>query len=370
MILLAAPSPGELTSGGYLYNEYIASRLSKERFDYRYIDTPEQLYRLPKQLHLGSGDTVLVDSLFFHHPEAVERLVESYDGHVRMLIHCLPSSDPTLTDQETDAWIRRERRCLSICEGVVVTGKATERALYRMGLPFGSCAVASPGLDRRLFFPERGSEERASRSELQLLTVANWTPLKNHAAMLSILSEFAASEAEASKTEALEAEALEAEAHGEWKWRWRIVGKCDDGELLCGSFMHRAGELGIDGRIELLATQPVAEVARLTRTADIFLHPSLMESYGMSIAEAMAAGCVVIAGRNQGTAELIKDGENGILCDPQEPEEWKNAFRRLAKSPEERIRLSSAAVRSAELLPSWEDTAKRLREAVEGSEGR
>ncbi len=90
----------------------------------------------------------------------------------------------------------------------------------------------------------------------------------------------------------------------------------------------------------------------------------------MSIAEAMAAGCVVIAGRNQGTAELIKDGENGILCDPQEPEEWKNAFRRLAKSPEERIRLSSAAVRSAELLPSWEDTAKRLREAVEGSEGR
>jgi D-inositol-3-phosphate glycosyltransferase len=154
------------------------------------------------------------------------------------------------------------------------------------------------------------------------------------------------------------------------EWLWRIIGKCDDEGKLCGSFVRQAKELGIHGRIELLATQPVEEVARLTRSADIFLHPSLMESYGMSIAEAMASGCVVIAGRNRGTAELIRDGEDGLLCDTQDPGQWSNALHRLMSSPEEYRRMSEAAVRSADLLPSWEDTAQILLHAVEGSKAR
>ena len=355
MILLVAPSPGELTSGGYLYNEYIASRLPKERFDYRFVDAPEQLYRLPEQLKLGQGDSVLVDSLFFHHPAAVERLAGSFGGHLWMLIHCLPSSDPTLPKREIDEWKARERRCLSFCEGAVVTGKATEHALNGKKLLNGPCTVAAPGLDRRLFFSEQGRGKPSPGDVLQLLTVANWTSLKNHAAMLPVLSDVFSS--------------VEYVREGKG-WLWSIIGKCDEEGELCGSFMRKAEEMGIRGKIELLATQPVEEVARLTRSADIFLHPSLMESYGMSIAEAMASGCVVIAGRNQGTAELIRDGEDGILCDTHDYKEWRNALHRLMSSPEEYRRMSEAAVRSADVLPSWEDTAQILLQAVEGSKAR
>ena len=51
-------------------------------------------------------------------------------------------------------------------------------------------------------------------------------------------------------------------------------------------------------------------------SADLFLFPSLTETYGNVVAEAMASGLPVIAYRSAAAAELIVDGVNGRLAPP------------------------------------------------------
>lgn len=49
-------------------------------------------------------------------------------------------------------------------------------------------------------------------------------------------------------------------------------------------------------------------------SADLFLFPSLTETYGNVVPEAMASGLAVLAFDHAAAAELIRDGENGLLA--------------------------------------------------------
>src|SRR5207302_3139718 len=60
--------------------------------------------------------------------------------------------------------------------------------------------------------------------------------------------------------------------------------------------------------------QPAAQdVAPWLRAMDIFVLPSLSESFSNSLMEAMACGCCPIASDTGGNPELVRDGEAGLL---------------------------------------------------------
>lgn len=52
------------------------------------------------------------------------------------------------------------------------------------------------------------------------------------------------------------------------------------------------------------------------REGDIFILPSVNETFGMVYLEAMASGCITVCTENDGIAGIIKDGENGFLTEP------------------------------------------------------
>lgn len=56
-------------------------------------------------------------------------------------------------------------------------------------------------------------------------------------------------------------------------------------------------------------------VAPLLANADLFLLPSLSESFGLSALEALACGVPVVASRAGGLPEVIIDGVTGVLCE-------------------------------------------------------
>lgn len=60
---------------------------------------------------------------------------------------------------------------------------------------------------------------------------------------------------------------------------------------------------------------PHNEVIEKMRNSDIFILPSENETFGMVYLEAMAAGCITVCRKGDGIDGIIKDGENGFLCD-------------------------------------------------------
>lgn len=68
--------------------------------------------------------------------------------------------------------------------------------------------------------------------------------------------------------------------------------------------------------------------------ADVFVFPTLEDIWGMVVLEAMVLGKPVLCSRWAGASELVHDGENGALFDPNEPETLANEMRRLIEQPQ------------------------------------
>ncbi len=76
-----------------------------------------------------------------------------------------------------------------------------------------------------------------------------------------------------------------------------------------------------------------SDVARLLCAADIFVLPSSIEGFPMSILEAMAMGVAVVASDVGAVAEVIESGKDGFVVTPGSSSEIAEVITRLAASP-------------------------------------
>ena len=98
--------------------------------------------------------------------------------------------------------------------------------------------------------------------------------------------------------------------------------------------------LGLAGAVELAGER--RDVPALLASADVFVLSSLSEGAPFSILEAMAAGLPVIASDVGGVAELVADGETGLLVPPADPARLAEALERLLQDRSLRRRLGEA----------------------------
>ena len=109
-----------------------------------------------------------------------------------------------------------------------------------------------------------------------------------------------------------------------------------------------AQRLGITGRVGF--TGFVDHPADAMRSLDVVVHASTSpEPFGMVIAEAMACGRAVIAGKSGGAAELFDDGVTALGHEPGNAAGLTEAMRRLATAPDLRTRLGRNAREAAVL---------------------
>jgi len=90
-----------------------------------------------------------------------------------------------------------------------------------------------------------------------------------------------------------------------------------------------------------------SDMARLLAAADVFVSASLMETYGLTLVEAMACGTPVVAFRVGGIPEAAPDGQAAILCPPQDGAALIEAITKLRNSPQLRYRLGDLGHRTA-----------------------
>ncbi len=95
---------------------------------------------------------------------------------------------------------------------------------------------------------------------------------------------------------------------------------------------------------------------------DIFVMPSYFEGQSVSILEAMAASCGIVASRTGGIPDMIVDGETGIFARPQDTRTLAEGLIRLLEDDELCRRLGANARRKVEEEFSMEKNIGRLME--------
>lgn len=103
------------------------------------------------------------------------------------------------------------------------------------------------------------------------------------------------------------------------------------------------------------------ELADAYAAADVFVLPSLHEPFGIVVLEAWSASKPVVASRIGGILDLVADGENGLLADPERAETFADAIARVLDDPALAERLGRAGRRTAESF-SWRATTARIAE--------
>ena len=110
---------------------------------------------------------------------------------------------------------------------------------------------------------------------------------------------------------------------------------------------------------------PSADVMMFYAAADVYAGPSVYDTFGMPVTEAMACGLPTVTSATTGAAEFITNDVDGIvLQDAKNHEELAGAIRRLFARGDLRWQLGEKAAQKAREL-SWDENAQKTHELLQ-----
>jgi glycosyltransferase involved in cell wall biosynthesis len=194
-----------------------------------------------------------------------------------------------------------------------------------LGRGFDGVAVWSRGVDAELFHPRRREEALrrqwgAGPDDVVVAYVGRLAAEKNLPVLLEAFRSRPAKES----------------------WRLVLVG---DGPLRA-ELEREAAAAG--GQLVLTGYRMGEELARAYASADLFAFPSLTDTFGNVLLEAMSSGLPAVGFQVPGPADVVRNGQTGILVPELAPAALARALSSLAASRPERTRLSVNARRWAE----------------------
>jgi len=133
-----------------------------------------------------------------------------------------------------------------------------------------------------------------------------------------------------------------------------VAGKDDS-----APYQRRIGELGLEGKVMFCPSR--ADVQWYYGAADVYVGPSLEDTFAQPPTEAMACGLPVITTATNGTSEIMTDGVDGlILQDPNDVASLARMIRWLYEHPAERDSLGARAAITASAY-TWDRNGVEMR---------
>lgn len=143
-------------------------------------------------------------------------------------------------------------------------------------------------------------------------------------------------------------------------WRLLVVG---DGPA------RAVIERGFDPRrTAFLGALAGGDLPAVYAACDLYVWPAVREAYGMAHIEAQAAGLPVVAGREGGVPDVVRDGATGVLTPPRDAAAFARAVAGLLDDEPGRRAMGERAARFVARELSLDGAARRLDDALRAAE--
>jgi glycosyltransferase involved in cell wall biosynthesis len=277
--------------------------------------TPNRVRRFGQALVLAAelpADVTRLHAHFLHTPASVARYAAALLG--------LPWSGSAHAKDiwTTPEWEKREK--LASCEWLVTCTRANREHLAALA-PAGRVELVYHGIDLSRFPPGQPGSQAAA-GPVRILSVARLVEKKGTDVLLQAL----------------------ARIPRHLDWRFVHVG----GGPLQRRLERLARDLGIHERVEWRGALTQDQLISHYRNADLFALASRVARDGDRdglpnvLAEAQSQALACVATRVSAIPELVRDGQTGVLVDPDDPDALAHALAALIANPARRRALGLA----------------------------
>ncbi|MGV0795812.1 glycosyltransferase family 4 protein [Mycolicibacterium elephantis] len=141
---------------------------------------------------------------------------------------------------------------------------------------------------------------------------------------------------------------------------------------LAQSLQKQVEDAKLDNHVHLMGYINNDQVPSLYEWADVFLHPQIdlddgkdFEGFGLSIADAMAFGCLAIAGDGSGPSDFVHDGVTGLLVDGSDQDRLQSTIRSVLDNPVQFKALADAGQTYVQTELSWDKHVGVILDAIQ-----
>lgn len=345
--------PGDLqsASGGYVYDRRMIAglralgwRVVVHGLDagFPYPSTEAIAHAARVFAELPDHACVLVDGLALG---AIPQVIEAHATrlHVVALVHMPLASEFGIAPALAERLREQEQCALRHVRRVVVTSRSTEQAMGAYGIEHSLVTVVEPGVCKMRIAD--GARVRVAEGAvddcIEMLCVATVQEGKGHELLIDALAELV-----------------------HLPWRLRCVGSLSRSPATVQRLADRLARSGLDDRVTLIGELPHEALNELYLGADLFVLPTLRETYCLAVAEALAHGLPVISSRTGAIPELV-GAEAGLLIDPGDRDGLRSVLERALTDGALRASMRAAARRAGERLTAWPLACERMARVLE-----
>ncbi len=221
---------------------------------------------------------------------------EKYNVPLIVTAHGYDIYDLPFRDKE---WKEKIEYVLNEADYIITVSESNLKCINQLNIKT-PVKVIPNGFNAKLFYPR---DSKNSRNTLNLpldkkiiLTVGNLVEIKGHKYLVEAISEVV-------------------------KHRKDILCIIIGSGELKNELQKQIKKIGLENYIILAGGRPHNEIPIWMNACDVFVLPSLRESFGVVQIEAMACGKPVVATKNGGSEEIIVNENIGYLIEPGNPNE-------------------------------------------------
>ncbi|TDS83024.1 glycosyltransferase family 4 protein [Nesterenkonia aurantiaca] len=355
--IVPADLPGP--SGGLTYNHRVLAQWRAMGLEVEEIavpgawPNPSPADRQVLAHHLAQHRQVLLDGIIGSAAPQELRTAAASGAQISVLVHLPLPAESGLSPEEAQRLTLSERAALGSAHSIVCTS-AWARDDLRARYGHDRVAVAEPGVDRAALAPG-GAAPR-------LLFLGAVTPRKNPLGLLGALAQLSEPPGHPEPT-----------GSPEPQWSAVIAGPEGQDPAYAAAVRAAAAEQP-HGRVSVIGAAAGPQLETLWAETDLLVLPSLAETYGMVVTEALARGIPALVGAGTGAQDALRGDPAGsraelptpgAALDPQDLRAWSTMLRAWLSDASLRQQWRDAAQAHRARLRTWSHAAQDLRTAIE-----